>query len=153
MTSAVPLEPGTLTHDGAGRRWVLHRPATLPPGPRPLVLLFHGAGATADLAARQTGWRRIADRKGFLVAYPEGTARDPSVPPAFRLNPQAWNDGSGRGHTARQRTDDPGFVAELVDHLGREHPVDPRRVHACGYSWATSGPAGPGSCRRNWSAG
>jgi len=93
--------PGSLTHGGVERHWLLHRPAALPSGRRPLVLMFHGAGGSAGLAARQTGWSELGDREGFLVAYPEGTARDPSEPPAFRLNPQAWNDGSGRVHTAR----------------------------------------------------
>jgi polyhydroxybutyrate depolymerase len=128
------LEPGSLSHRGVERRWLLHRPARLPPGRRPLVLMFHGAGATADLAVRQTGWSRLADREGFLVAYPEGTARDPAAPPTFRLNPQAWNDGSGRGHTARQQTDDTGFVVAALDRLEREEPVDSRRVYACGFS-------------------
>lgn len=134
MNPAEPLEAGCLIHGGAERRWLLHRPPALPPGPRPLVLMFHGAGATADLAARQTGWSRLADREGFLVAFPEGTARDPSAPPTFRLNPQAWNDGSGRGHTARQQTDDTGFVAVLLDRLSQQHPIDPARTYACGFS-------------------
>lgn len=126
--------PGSLAHGGAERRWLLHRPVALPSGRRPLVLMFHGAGGSAGLAVRQTGWGELADREGFLVAYPEGTARDPSAPPAFRLNPQAWNDGSGRGHTARRQTDDVGFVAALLDHLERALPVDPHRVYACGFS-------------------
>lgn len=126
--------PGSLTHGGVERHWLLHRPAALPSGRRPLVLMFHGAGGSAGLAARQTGWSELGDREGFLVAYPEGTARDPSEPPAFRLNPQAWNDGSGRGHTARRQTDDVGFVAALLDRLEGEQPVDPHRVYACGFS-------------------
>ena len=134
MNPAEPLEAGFLIHGGAERRWLLHRPAALPPGRRPLVLMFHGAGATADLAARQTGWSRLADREGFLVAFPEGTARDPSTPPTFRLNPQAWNDGSGRGHTARQQTDDTGFVVALLDRLAQQHPIDPARTYASGFS-------------------
>lgn len=129
-----PLQAGELSRGGMVRRWLLHCPAALPPGPRPLVLMFHGAGGSADLAARQTGWGAVADREGLLVAFPEGTAPDPERPPAFRLNPQAWNDGSGRGHTARHRTDDTGFVDALLDLLLREQPVDPRRVYACGFS-------------------
>jgi len=96
--------------------------------------MFHGAGGTAELASRQTGWDRVADREGFFVAYPEATARDPSAPPAFRVNPQAWNDGSGRGHTARRNTDDVGFVAALVGLLVAELPADPGRVYAAGFS-------------------
>ena len=128
------LEPGALRHGGEERRWLLHRPASLPAGPRPLVLMFHGAGATAGMTARQTGWGAVADREGFLVAFPEGTAKDPGAPPTFRLNPQAWNDGSGRGHTARRATDDVGFAGRLLDHLVATEPVDPARVYASGFS-------------------
>ncbi len=134
MTATERLAAGALVLHGERRRWLLHRPVAPPPGPRPLVLMFHGAGATAELAAGQTDWPRVADREGLLVAFPQGTSRDPAAPPTFRLNPQAWNDGSGRGHTARRATDDVGFAVALIDHLLGAEPVDARRVSACGFS-------------------
>jgi polyhydroxybutyrate depolymerase len=38
--------------------------------PRPLVIALHGAGETGTDFARDTGFSRLADREGFLVAYP-----------------------------------------------------------------------------------
>jgi len=65
----------------------------------------------------------LADREGFLVAFPEGIEKN-------------WNDGreftSSRAH--RDHVDDVAFVAALVDAIGRAHAVDPRRVYATGIS-------------------
>ncbi|MEZ4412241.1 MAG: PHB depolymerase family esterase [Gemmatimonadales bacterium] len=130
----------------AAREVVVARPEGIrrallrePPGPdtgrrRPAVMLLHGAGGTAKLALENTGWTRIADREGLLLVYPEGTRRDPAAPPKFLQNPQAWNDGSGRGHTARTGVDDVGFLAALIDQLVATHHVDPARLYMAGFS-------------------
>jgi len=122
------------TADGA-RAALLREPAGgHPAARRPLVLLLHGAGGTARMALGNTQWPRLADRDGLLLVAPEGTRRDPHQPPAFRLNPQAWNDGSGRGHTARQGTDDVGFLAAVIAQVVTEYGADPARVFVAGFS-------------------
>ena len=116
------------------RTALLRVPAMPSAAPRPLVVLLHGAGGTAELAMRNTGWTLLADREGVLLAYPEGTRRNPDAPPMFRQNPQAWNDGSGRGHTVRQGTDDVAFLAELLTELTSGHGADPARTYLAGFS-------------------
>jgi polyhydroxybutyrate depolymerase len=108
----------------------------LPPAPAgaPLVVMLHGAGGTAAVAEQQTGWSAKAVARGVAVLLPEGTPPDPSSPPSFRLNPQLWNDGSGRGHVARQGTDDVGFIMALVDRLIDQHALDHARVYLTGFS-------------------
>jgi polyhydroxybutyrate depolymerase len=101
---------------------------------RPTVLLLHGAGGTATLALGNTGWADLADREGLLLVYPEGTRRNPAAPPRFLQNPQAWNDGSGRGHTAQTRVDDVGFLVALVDQVVASHHADPARLYLAGFS-------------------
>jgi polyhydroxybutyrate depolymerase len=98
------------------------------------VVLLHGAGGTAALALGNTRWDALADREGILLACPEGTRPDPHSPPMFRQNPQTWNDGSGRGHTARAGIDDIGFLGALLDALVREHGTDPARIYLVGFS-------------------
>jgi polyhydroxybutyrate depolymerase len=103
---------------------LLQVPATLTRGrPAPLVLVFHGGGATAEGTEHMTGFSALADREGFLVAYPAGVGRN-------------WNDGrevtDSTAH--REKGDDVGLVKALIDAIGREHPVDPRRVYATGMS-------------------
>jgi polyhydroxybutyrate depolymerase len=100
----------------------------------PAVILLHGAGGTAKLALGNTGWADLADRDGILLAYPEGTRRDPGSPPMFLQNPQAWNDGSGRGHTARTGVDDVAFIAQLMQELISTRGADPARIYLAGFS-------------------
>lgn len=100
----------------------------------PILLLLHGAGGTARLALGNTRWPVLADQAGLVLVAAEGTRRDPSSPPMFRQNPQTWNDGSGRGHTARAGTDDVGFLAALLDQVVVRCDGDPGRVYLCGFS-------------------
>jgi polyhydroxybutyrate depolymerase len=131
MTGAATI---TLDTPSGARTALVRAPAATDSSPRPLVVLLHGAGGTAALAMGNTGWTRVADREGILLAYPEGTRRDPEAPPMFRQNPQAWNDGSGRGHTARQGIDDVAFLSALLTRLASEHGADPARTYLAGFS-------------------
>ena len=62
----------------------------------------------------------LADREGFMVAYPDG------------LNNE-WNFVRGvRGYAMTQ--DDTAFLVALIDHIGADHPVDKARVYLAGFS-------------------
>ncbi len=112
-------EPRTLQAGGVTRRYFLHLPPTWHRGrPLPLVLVFHGGGGQASGIAPHTGFSRLADSAGFVVAYPQG------------LNGR-WNDGR---RFASATHDDVGFVRALLDTLGHELGIDPRRVYATGIS-------------------
>jgi polyhydroxybutyrate depolymerase len=91
--------------------------------PAPLVLVFHEGGGTAEGTERMTGFSALADREGFLVAYAEGVGRNWS-------ESREVTDSTAHG----EKVDDVGFVKALIDAIGREHPVDPRRVYATGIS-------------------
>jgi polyhydroxybutyrate depolymerase len=112
-------EPRTLQAGGLTRRYFLHLPPVWHRGrPLPLVLVFHGGGGRASGIAPHTGFSRLADSAGFVVAYPQG------------LNGR-WNDGRG---FASATHDDVGFVRALLDTLSHELGIDPRRVYATGIS-------------------
>lgn len=128
MTTRVELDVG-----GMRRVALVDAPEGLH-GPTPVVIMFHGAGATAELARTNTGWGDLAARERIIAVFPEGSVRDESLPQSFRTNPQSWNDGSGRGHVARRNIDDVGFVAALMEEVAARWPVDPRRVYATGFS-------------------
>ena len=111
-------EPRTLQAGGLTRRYYLYLPSTWHRDrPAPLVLVFHGGGGRASGIAPHTGFSRLAERDDFVVAYPQGVKG-------------RWNDG--RGYAATH--DDVGFVRALLDTLGRELAIDPRRVYATGIS-------------------
>jgi polyhydroxybutyrate depolymerase len=103
--------------NGVARTYVLHFPKSLDAKKSaPLVLVFHGGGGTGAATARMTGFNDIADREGFIVAYPDGLGRH-------------WADFRGLSDS-----DDVGFIRTLIEKLERENNIDPRRVYATGIS-------------------
>jgi polyhydroxybutyrate depolymerase len=116
--SAPVEQPRALRVAGANRTYLLYVPTTYRYSrPAPLVLVFHGAGASPRGMARHTGFSALAEREGFIVVYPAGISR-------------RWNDGRGYGVPR----DDVGFVRALLDTLGRQLSIDPRRIYATGIS-------------------
>jgi polyhydroxybutyrate depolymerase len=127
-----PLRAGdyglTITHGGRERFYLLHLPPAVERGePLPLVLDFHGGGGNARNQQEYSKLDALADREGFMVAYPEGTG-----PMDHRL--LTWNAGSCCGAAHKQQTDDVGFVRAVVDDLAARAPLDRRRVYATGLS-------------------
>ena len=120
----VGRERRTISVGGLRRSYVLHIPADLSGSkPASLVLVFHGGGGTGRQIAAHTGFSRLADREGFIVAYPDAVRR-------------SWNDGREdmRQEAVRTDVDDVAFVSALIDAVAREHPIDPNRIYATGIS-------------------
>lgn len=118
----------TISHDGRDRSYVLRLPADArASGDRvPLVLVLHGGGGNAASAENMTGFTELARAEGFVVAYPEGSAR--------RGRLLTWNAGHCCGYAMQQNVDDIGFLGALIDHLIRQYPVDPARIYVTGMS-------------------
>jgi polyhydroxybutyrate depolymerase len=68
---------------------------------------------------RFTGFSELADREGFLVAYPEG------------LN-HRWNDG--RQFEGASQTDDVAFIRTMLDRIEAEQKVNSKAVYVTGMS-------------------
>ncbi len=116
------MSPGThdltFPHGGHLRRALLHIPAEEASGPRPLVVMLHGAGAERRWTLEETGWDRTAEREGFLLLVPEALPLDSSLPANFLKNPTWWNDGSPASGTAEREVNDVGFLSSLLDEWG-----------------------------------
>lgn len=111
-------ERRTLRVAGVDRSYLVFSPSTQRADhPLPLVLVFHGAGATPRGMARHTGFSALAEREGFVVIYPAGIDR-------------RWNDGRGYGVPH----DDVAFIRALLDTVGHRLAIDPRRIYATGIS-------------------
>jgi polyhydroxybutyrate depolymerase len=107
---------------GRERSYRLYRPVSVESGkPAPLVVVLHGGFGSAGQAEQAYGWDELADRHGFLVAYPDGVGR-------------SWNAGWCCGPARTYEVDDVGFMEALVDDLSAGGSVDPRRVFAAGVS-------------------
>jgi polyhydroxybutyrate depolymerase len=128
LVLGAPREPmRTLVSGGARREFLLH----VPPGhrrgePVPLVVVLHGADLWPSTQRRISPFDALADREGFVVAYPCGIPLRPlPLLPALPV----WPMGPHRALAA-----DVGFVADLIAALEREDDVDPRRVYVAGFS-------------------
>ncbi|TWT46240.1 Esterase PHB depolymerase [Phycisphaerae bacterium RAS1] len=117
----VGLSQRDVIHDGVVRQLRLFVPGqTLdaPPASVPLLLILHGGGGDAALMARITQFDALAQREGFIAAYPQGINGN-------------WNDGRPELDNG---VDDVGFIAAVIDELAAEYPVDQLRVYATGLS-------------------
>jgi polyhydroxybutyrate depolymerase len=134
--TAQSLPPGIhalqLEHGGRTRLVVIHRPRQ--DGPLPLVVMLHGAGDSARNVMTNYGWDRLGDRAGVAVIAPQGVPARPDARDNAALNPNVWNDGSGRFGAARLAIDDVAFIAAAIDLAAARLPVDPARVYLAGMS-------------------
>ncbi|MBE7440771.1 MAG: prolyl oligopeptidase family serine peptidase [Spirochaetales bacterium] len=114
-----------ILHDGLPRRVLLHVPTHKTSTARPLVMVLHGGSGTPENMIRLTRNRfgELADRDGFVVAYPAGYER-------FWHDLRA--DGQGRAHV--RGIDDVGFLRRLITLAVTKYQVDPRRVFITGIS-------------------
>jgi polyhydroxybutyrate depolymerase len=115
-------QPGALRIGATDRSFLVRLPPAYDAArPRAVVLLFHGGLGTGAQMEESSLMSPIADREGFIVAYPDGLNR-------------SWNAGTCCGPPAEQGIDDVGFVAALLDHLEAELCIDRRRIYAGGMS-------------------
>jgi polyhydroxybutyrate depolymerase len=109
------------------RKFLLALPSQAPTGPRPLVILLHGFGASAAQLLGQAfppsplaHWLEIAEREQWLVAAPDGIGH-------------SWNDAFADARV-NAKTDDCGFVSALIDELIETRGADAARVYVMGVS-------------------
>ena len=103
------------------RGYVLHVPAGHDRSrPTPLVISLHGGGRWGAAQRDISRWNDLADREGFIVAYPSG---------AGHASPRSWDTHPGLG-----RLRDVEFLTHLIDTLIATHNVDPARVYVNGLS-------------------
>src|SRR5258708_13795856 len=102
---------GVIYSAGFRRTYTLHVPPTFghsdSQSALPLVLVLHGTSAQGADAARITGFDAIADREGFIVAYPDSLVLQGS----FR-----WVIRPGEGYY------DIAFISPLIDGLQSPNP-------------------------------
>ena len=126
--SASPAPPSDtrqrLRVDATTRHYLLHRPrpgGTSAGRKPPLVIAFHGRGATAAEMREVTRLDKAADARGMLVAYPEGLR-------------EAWGAGTAPTRTRPDPDADVRFTEALVKRLVADERADPRQVYTVGFS-------------------
>jgi poly(3-hydroxybutyrate) depolymerase len=110
---------GAMVLSGQRREYLLHVPSSYNRSrPTPLVISLHGGGAWPAHQMDTSGWNRLAESQGFIVAYPAGSGA-----------PRAWGVDHGTG-----LLEDVRFISELIDTLEAAYNIDPTRIYADGLS-------------------
>lgn len=118
------IESGSIRVGKMERNYLLYTPARRLASPA-LLVMFHGSLGSPEAIRLHTGhgFDRLADREGFLVAYPGGHEGN-------------WNDCRKAADYPARRLgiDDVGFFEALVSRLHRERGIDRARVFVAGLS-------------------
>lgn len=109
----------SLTVGERTRTATVHVPRRAAGAPAPLVLAFHGQGGSGPFMGGYSGLSRLADRAGFVVAYPTATGE-----------PRRWTLESD----AEDAPGDVAFTRALLTRLAGDLCLDQRRVSAVGVS-------------------
>jgi poly(hydroxyalkanoate) depolymerase family esterase len=124
----VPRPSGRSGTSSHGRHAVLHVPSGLDrETAAPLVCMLHGCTQDAAGFAAATRMNQVADRHGFVVVYPEQTAKENQQ--------RCWN-WFAPGHQARG-AGEPSSIAAIVGDLpgpAGEQRIDRGRVFVAGLS-------------------
>jgi len=109
------------------RRYLVHVPrGKLNSRPRPLVVVLHGCRQDNRDIEQITGFNDLADRHGFLVAYPFVTS--------YRgmRNKNCWGWWfDNEIHAGAGEVED---LWQIVEEIQQNYPVDARRIHVTGLS-------------------
>ncbi len=117
----VENKPDAFQTSGRTAKLLIHAPADLGGAPVPLVIALHSLHYDSANAETVFGLDQLADRDGFVVAYPNGVGG-------------SWNAGTCCGSAAAQDLDDVAYVRAVISHLEQHYPIDRRRVVLIGLS-------------------
>ncbi|MBN1681665.1 MAG: prolyl oligopeptidase family serine peptidase [Anaerolineae bacterium] len=113
-----------LVYDGLERTYTVYAPSTSSDGDElmPLVIALHPFAGSGKGMAAITGFDAVAEREGFIVAYPDSSDLH-------------WDDGrlATGWPMDLDEVDDVGFIATMIDTIETDYPVDPARVYLAGF--------------------
>jgi polyhydroxybutyrate depolymerase len=102
----------------------IHHPASVGAG-APLVVVLQGETGSAAQAQSDYGWTALADREGFVVAYPDAEAK-------------TWNAGPTCCFPLSAGVNDVGYLNQLVSDVTKADKVDRARIFGIGFSTGAS---------------
>ena len=112
---------GSIVSSGENREYLLYVPESYDSTtPTPLVISLHGGGQWPAQQMNISGWNRLADENGLIVAYPAGAGY-----------PKKWETFDPDDPDLER---DVRFISELIDTLQSAYNIDRARIYANGLS-------------------
>ncbi len=118
--------------DGLSRRYAIYIPQHIGISSIPLVFELHGGGIYIESMTGENGyktpyklWMELADNEKFIIVYPEGLNG--------AYNKPTWNDCRS-DCIVNSNADDVQFIAELINKIETEYPIDQNRIYVSGTS-------------------
>jgi len=110
-------------HNGIQRQYALHVPSGVREN-APLLISMHGYTDDAIRHRNYTDLNDVADKNGFIVAYPRGT-KDKYGKRFFNM---------GYYFHQEETVDDVGFIVSLTEYLQEKYKIDKSRTFTAGFS-------------------
>jgi polyhydroxybutyrate depolymerase len=129
--SSAPVVKVVMMRPEGARHYLKAAPVRSAGEKRPLVVVLHGSGASAEQvlgmafpASPLSVWLEIAEREQVIVIAPDGCKG---------RGQRAWNDGFA-DIAGNPKCDDVDFISAVIDRAIEEDGADPDRVYVIGVS-------------------
>ena len=110
--------------NGKTRTYLLYVPNNVKAS-APLVISLHGAGGTVTTTSHDPDFNSIADKDGFIVAYPQGLQT--TFPGLGGMQAPGWT-------STGEENFDTNFLKAVVKDVDAKYPLDRQRLYCCGFS-------------------
>jgi poly(hydroxyalkanoate) depolymerase family esterase len=124
FSSAGRFKGGSLRNPAGTMAYMTYVPRSDRSRDPALVVMLHGCGQTPEDFAAGTRMNQLADHHGCVVVYPAQSAQ------ANRMH--CWNWFERRDQL--RDSGEPGLIADIARHVGREHGIGGRQTFVAGLS-------------------